>query len=80
MFMFSENVVERLPLILRGTSLVSTEGNRSSRIEGVIGEARVGELEAVDSLLSWRIAKEAQRVDARFKESLPQSEILRRGG
>ncbi len=41
----------------------STDGNRGSRIEGVIGEARVGELKAADSLLSLRIAKEAQIVN-----------------
>ncbi len=38
----------------------STDGNHGSRMEGATCEARVGELKAVDSLLSLRIAKEVQ--------------------
>ncbi len=48
----------------------STEGNRGSRIEGAIGEARVDELRAVECLFSWRIAKEIVRRRLRAENPL----------
>ncbi len=48
----------------------STEGNRGSRIEGAIGEARVDDLRAMDRLLSWRIAKKILRRRQRFGSPL----------
>ncbi len=48
----------------------STEGNRGSRIEGAIGEARVDDLRAVDRVLSWRIAKAIMRRRLRVESPL----------
>ncbi len=49
---------------------MSTEGNRGSRIEGAIGEARVDDLTAVDRVLSWRIAKAIIRRRLRVESPL----------